>query len=196
MISIETARAYYHNDSAHDFDHVLRVLANARKIAQTEPANLEILQTAVLLHDIARADQHRTGLDHAVEGARLAGEILRPIAPADFTAAVCHAIETHRFRANNLPQTIEAKILYDADKLDAIGAIGVARVFAFGGSHNRRLWAEDNEGVHTAKQEFEVKLVKLKDAMLTAGGQRLAQQRHTFMVQYFRQLAAEIEGLC
>lgn len=195
MLSIEEARAYYHNDSAHDFDHVLRVLANALKIAQTEPANLEILQTAVLLHDIARADQHHAGLDHAVEGARQAREILRA-APADFTAAVCHAIETHRFRADNLPQTIEAKILYDADKLDAIGAIGVARVFAFGGSHNRRLWAEDHEGVHTAKQEFEVKLVKLKDAMLTATGQRLAQQRHTFMVQYFRQLTAEIEGLC
>ncbi|RME45552.1 MAG: HD domain-containing protein [Caldilineae bacterium] len=193
MITIAQARSYYRNDAAHDFDHVLRVLANARQIARTEPANLQILETAVLLHDIARADQARTGRDHAAEGARRARAILRD-APPHFVDAVCHAIAAHRFRVDNPPQTIEAKILYDADKLDAIGAVGVARAFAFSGHHNQPLWAEDESGLHSPWQEYRRKLVKIRDKLLTEAGRRLAQQRHDFMVQFFAQLQAEIRG--
>jgi len=192
-ITPETAKKYYQNDAAHDFEHVLRVLANAMKIAQTVPADLDILQTAVLLHDIARADQYRTGVDHAAAGARRARQILQG-EPAAFVEAVCHAIATHRFRTNNPPQTPEAKILYDADKLDAIGAVGIARVFAVGGTQNRRLWADDSAGEHTALQEFHRKLVKLKDMLITPAARKMAQQRHDFMVKFFEQMNAEILG--
>lgn len=194
-ITVEQARSYYDNDSAHDFDHVLRVWANAQKIAQTETASLQILKTAVLLHDIARADQRQTGVDHAAEGARRARVILQD-APADFVDAVCHAIAAHRFRVNNPPQTIEAGILYDADKLDAIGAVGIARAFAFSGAIGQRLWANDDEGVHTARQEFDMKLFRIKDKLLTDSAKAIARQRHEFMVVFFEQLAAEIRGDC
>lgn len=196
MISIAEARTHYNNDSAHDFDHVLRVLANALKIAQTEDADPEILQTAVLLHDIARAEQSRTGVDHAAAGAVRARQILNG-APESFVDAVCHAIEAHRFRVDNPPQTIEAKILYDADKLDSIGAIGVARVFAFSGGHNQRLWTEDDsDGDHTAWQEFNFKLAKIKDTLLTDSAKRLAADRHAYMVSFFQRMSAEVRGAC
>ncbi len=195
MLSIEQARTYYANDSAHDFDHVLRVLATAEHIGQIEGADMEILRTATLLHDIARADQNRTGLDHAAEGARRAEEILTQAGyPAPFVTAVCHAIAAHRFRVDHPPQTLEAKILYDADKLDSIGAIGVARAFAYGGHLNRPLWAEDDSGQHTALQEFSFKLSKIKDRLFTGAARRMAQARHRYMVQFFEHMAQEIRG--
>jgi uncharacterized protein len=121
--------------AAHDFDQVLRVLATAEQIGAAEGANLEVLRTATLLHDMARAEQARTGIDHAVAGAEQARELLRRAGqPDDFVEAVCQAIATHRFRTGPAPQSLEAKILYDADKLDSIGAVGVARAFAYGGA--------------------------------------------------------------
>ena len=193
MITIEQARTYYHNDAAHDFDHVLRVLANAMQIAAHETADRDILRAAVLLHDIARADQERTGIDHAAEGARRAKAILQHAPPA-FTEAVCHAIAAHRFRVDNPPQTLEAKILYDADKLDSMGAVGVARVFAYAGAHGTRLWANHDEGDHTPLQEFEKKLVKLQAQLLTPTARQMAQERHSYMVQFFARMGAEING--
>lgn len=196
MLTIEQARAYYTNDSAHDFDHVLRVLANAEHIGQLEGANMEVLRTATLLHDIARADQNRTGQDHAAAGARRAEEILSQTGyPPPFVAAVCHAIAAHRFRVDHPPQTLEAKILYDADKLDSIGAIGVARAFAYGGHINRPLWAEDDSGEHTALQEFRFKLSKIKDGLFTSAARQMAQERHAYMVQFFEQMAKEVQGV-
>ena len=192
-ITIAEAQKLYNNDAAHDFDHVLRVLANAMKIAETETANREVLETAVLLHDIARADQDKTGVEHSAEGARRARELLKG-SPPEFIDAVCHAIEAHRFRVDNPPQTIEAKILYDADKLDSIGAVGIARVFAFAGGHNNRLWAEDEDGDHTPLQEYRVKLVKLKDKLITDSARCIAEERHNFMVQFFERMAAEVNG--
>jgi len=193
-ITPDEAQTHYRNDSAHDFDHVRRVWANAQKIAQTEPGiDMAVLQAATLLHDIARADQRETGVEHAAEGARRARQILRH-APAGFVEAVCHAIAAHRFRVDNPPQTLEAKILYDADKLDAIGAVGVARAFAFSGAVGQRLWAEDAEGVHTALQEFEQKLSKIQNKLITNSAKVIAKQRHEFMCAFFAQLAAEIYG--
>ena len=195
MLTPEQVRPLYHNDAAHDFDHVLRVLANAARIAQTEGANMPVLQTATLLHDIARADQSRTGQDHAAEGAGQAETLLRSQGyQADFIEAVCCAIATHRFRSNNPPQSLEAQILYDADKLDSIGAVGVARAFAYGGHLNRPLWAEDGTGEHTALQEYRVKLSRVKDRLFTATAQKIAAQRHKHMAEFFEQMAAEISG--
>ncbi|MFQ5611440.1 MAG: HD domain-containing protein [Anaerolineae bacterium] len=202
MLTIAEARRLYQEaggdlDTAHDFDHVLRVLANAERIGRAEGANMAVLRAATLLHDIGRAEQARRGLDHAVEGARRARQVLHD-QPAEFVEAVCHAIAAHRFRnADGVrPQTLEAKILYDADKLDSIGAVGVARVFAYSGHVNRRLWVEDDDvrPEHSALQEFRQKLVTLKDKLFTATARAIAAERHQFMVRFFEQMAAEVRG--
>lgn len=192
MLTIEQVRPLYQNDSAHDFDHVLRVLVTAERIGQTEGADMAILRTAVLLHDIARAEQNRTGQDHAIVGAQRATDLLTSLGyPAEFVQAVSQAIASHRFRADRPPKTLEAKILYDADKLDAIGAIGIARAFAFSGSHNRALWDETGS---TTLQEFQAKLVMIKDKLFTLTARQIAEGRHQFMEQFIAQINAEIKG--
>ncbi len=207
MISIEFARTLYpaEADSAHDFDHVLRVVVMADRIAQAEGADREIVRAAALLHDIG-LDEGRAG--HETSAANRAKEILREQGYAeDFCAAVAHAIESHRFRSGPTPQTLEARVLFDADKLDAIGAIGVARAFAFGAQRGQKLWgtvppgygdpwdgAEADPRQHTAVHEFHVKLSKIKDRVFTAAGQRIAGERHAFMVKFYEQLDLEIKG--
>lgn len=194
-ISLEEAEQYYQNDPAHNFDHVLRVLATAQHLAEAYPdVDLAVLSTATLLHDIARADQARTGVEHSAEGARRAREILADY-PADFVEAVCHAIASHRFRVDRVPQTLEAKLLYDADKLDSIGAIGVARAFIYAGHHNGKIWAEDESGLHTPVQEYRQKLQHVKGKLLTEVAKKLAESRHQIMLDFFDQLEAEVKGL-
>ncbi len=210
MISVDQARRLYaDNDSAHGFDHVLRVTRLAERLAMEEGADLEIVRTAALLHDVARAEQERTGISHAELGALRAREILAGN-PPERVEAVAAAIEQHRFRVDNPPITLEARVLYDADKLDAIGAVGVARAFAYGGQSQQRLWAEVDpsyatlsaddvdlslvNGQHTPVHEFVFKLARLKDRMLTEGGRRMAAERHDFMVAFFARLEQEVRG--
>ena len=142
MISIEEARSHYPaSHAAHGFDHVLRVLALAERIAEAEGADMEIVRAAVLLHDVGRAEQRRTGICHARIGAARAREILSGH-PPERVEVVAEAIAAHRFRGDKMPRTLEAQVLYDADKLDAIGAIGVARAYAMVEGQGSRLWAE------------------------------------------------------
>jgi uncharacterized protein len=204
LITVEKARRYYEEaDAIHDFDHVQRVLALAERLAREENADLEIVRTATLLHDIARGHGDRLVADHAHAGAEYARELLAEH-PPEQVEAVAHAIAAHRFRTGPSPQTLEAKILYDADKLDAIGAIGVARAFAFGGYEGQRLWADVSPGYretqatrheHTPVHEYQIKLSKIKDRLLTEGARKLAEERHTFMVAFFEQLEQEVRGL-
>jgi uncharacterized protein len=217
VISEEEAQQYYgENDTAHGFEHVLRVTAVAERIAQAEGANLAIVRTAALLHDVGRAEEERTGESHAEIGARRAREILAG-RPADFVEAVAGAIANHRFRGNGSPDSLEACVLFDADKLDAIGAIGVARAYAVGGRANQRLWSplhdeptqtsevsETSDPVpqhtwwgvssHTPVVEFNFKLRRLKDRLFTTAGRALAQERHDFMVAFFERLEREVRG--
>lgn len=195
MLTVEAARLLYQNDSAHDFDHVQRVLANAEQIGRAEKANMDILRTATLLHDIARADQEKTGKDHAAEGARQAQQILADLGCDDgFIKAVVHAIAAHRFRVELPPETLEAQVLYDADKLDSIGAIGLARAFAYGGYLGRPIWREQTEEANTTFHEFERKLVKIKDVLFTQTARKLAESRHQFMLQFVAQIKGELAG--
>jgi uncharacterized protein len=205
MITIELARTLYpvDADSAHDFDHVLRVVAMADRIARAEGADREVVRVAALLHDIG-LDEGRAG--HETSAAQRATEILRTHGYDEiFCAAVAHAIESHRFRSGPTPQTLEAKVLFDADKLDAIGAIGVARAFAFGAHRGQKLWgvvppdyvdqpagADPNQ--HTAVHEFHVKLSKIKDRMFTVTGKQIAAERHAFMVTFYEQLEREVNS--
>ncbi len=207
MITIEQAQAFYKDaDPIHGFDHVLRVLALAERLAKMEGADLEVVRTAALLHDIARSEdgglilEANTETDHAVLAARQARRILAGEDPA-FIEAVAHAIEAHRFRNAIEPQTLEAKVLFDADKLDAIGAVGVARAFAYGAVLNLPLWGEVSEGYrpggdepHSPHHEFHIKLKTIKDRLYTASGRRLAESRHQFMAAFFDEMAAEVRG--
>jgi uncharacterized protein len=204
LITIEEARQHYAGaDAIHDFDHVLRVLALAERLAQAEGADLEIVRTAALLHDVARGPREHSAADHAQAGAEYARRLLTGH-PAERVEAVVHAIAAHRFRSGPDPQTLEAKVLHDADKLDAIGAIGVARAFAFGGHEGQRLWARVVPGYqespetcheHTPVHEYHVKLVRIRDRLLTESARHLAEERHAFMVAFFERLEREVRGL-
>jgi len=207
MITIDFARSLYpaEADAAHDFDHVLRVVKMAEQLALAEGADIDVVRTAALLHDIG-LDQGRAG--HETSAAQRARDILREAGYSDqFCEAVAHAIEAHRFRSGPTPQTLEAKVLFDADKLDSIGAIGVARAYAFGGHRGQKLWAavppdytdpmdghEADPRQHTAVHEFHVKLAKIKDRMQTATGRAIAEERHAFMVKFYEQLDREVTG--
>jgi uncharacterized protein len=204
MITTEQARRFYDGaDMAHDFDHVLRVLALAERIAQAEGADLEIVRAAALLHDVARAETAGTEKCHAQAGAERARDILRGH-PPERVEAVVHAIAAHRFRRGPVPATLEAQVLFDADKLDAIGAVGIARAYAVGGRRNSRLWADvppdytegdlSSDREHTAAHEFVFKLSKLKDGMHTETGKAIAKERHAHMVAFFQRLGQEVRG--
>jgi uncharacterized protein len=204
MITIEEARYFYEGaDAAHGFEHVLRVLALAERIGEAEEADMEIVHVAALLHDVARAETAGTGRCHAQAGAERARKILRG-GPPERVEAVAHAIAAHRFRRGPAPATLEAQVLFDADKLDAIGAVGVARAYAIGGRRNSRLWADVppdyTEGdlasarEHTPAHEFVFKLSKLKGQMHTATGKALAEGRHDYMVAFFERLGQEVRG--
>jgi len=207
VITIEQAREYYHDaESAHDFDHVLRVYTLAERIAQAEGANLDIVRAAALLHDISRADEDHHGAgDHAQLAAERAKKILLDrgisVQQAD---AVAHAIAAHRFRGAVSPQTLEAQVLFDADKLDSIGAIGIARAYAISGVLNQRLWSasapdavatrEQHNSNHTAAAEFVVKLSKVRERIFTATARQIAEERHAFMTEFFARLEREVRG--
>lgn len=211
-ISLEQAQAYYVDaDPAHDFDHVLRVLALAERIGLAEGADLEILRTAVLLHDIGRPEELKEGRCHARVGAEKARRILSSW-PASTVDAIAHAIAAHRYRDDLAPTTLEAKVLFDADKLDCIGAIGVARAYVVGALHRQRLWGEvDPEYVlalrldkslarrnmvkdHTPVHEFVFKLAHVKDILFTTTAKKMAEERHRFMSEFFLRLEREVKG--
>jgi len=211
VISIEFARTLYDDsDPVHDFDHVLRVLALARRIGRAEGADMAVVETAVLLHDIQRAGedqqshvQNAETADHALVAAERARRILAHLDPPpdlEFIEAVAHAIAAHRFRNAIPPQTLEAKVVFDADKLDAIGAIGVARAYAYGGMTRQKLWGEvppDYPGggpEHTPVHEFIFKLARIQDRMQTATGRAIARERHAYMSDFFRRLEQEVRG--
>ncbi|MBN1248343.1 MAG: HD domain-containing protein [Anaerolineae bacterium] len=215
MTVAEAQVLYDGSDSVHDFDHILRVLALAEHIAHVEGANLEIVRAAALLHDWGRAVSQADGSDHAaVAAGRARDHLLRKGVPETDTMAIAHAIAAHRFRSVPDPETLEAQVLFDADKLDAIGAIGIARAFAYSGAHGQRLWAprravdlarwdqvgrrhrvDDDPDEHTAVHEFVVKLSRIKDRLYTAEGRRLAEGRHQAMVAFFDRLDAEVAGV-
>lgn len=207
MIPVEEAEKYYRDtESAHDFNHVLRVTRMAEYLARVEGADVEIVRAAALLHDIARADEDRTGKgDHAEMAAlRAIAILLERGVRAETADAVARAIATHRFRGSVAPQTLEAKILFDADKLDSIGAIGVARAYAIAGALNQPLWSEvDQDAVATRDQhnsnhspaaEFTVKLRRIHELMYTATAKKIAEERHRFMSEFFDRLGREIHG--
>ncbi len=184
----EFARSFFERNGTHGFDHVERVFNLCLHIGREEGADLEVLALAALLHDVARPLESAGKVrDHAVEGARIARRFLKGLDyPEEKIERVVHAIEAHRFSRGPEPRTLEAKILSDADKLDAIGAIGIARVFMYSGEHGRDIAA--------SLRHFEEKILKLKDLMYTETAKRIAEERHRFTKEFIRRILLEIEG--
>ncbi len=200
------AQTYFQNSrGSHDWEHSERVMKLALHLAIEEEADRQVVQLAAILHDIGRKvqDESNGQLCHADEGAKLARDIL---VNYDLTKNVkeniVHCIKTHRFRNAHEPETIEAKVLYDADKLDSIGAVGIGRAFLFAGEIGAKLHNKDADisktkaytKEDTAYREFMVKLSKVKERMLTPAGRKIALERHDFMVRYFDRLNLEVEG--
>ncbi len=190
---------------SHDWEHTQRVVQLCQHIGPIEGVDMDVLLAAAYLHDIGRRFQDGSNgkVCHAHKGAELAEPI---IAKTSFTQEqqqnVLHCIAAHRFRNNTDPQTMEAKVLFDADKLDAIGAVGVARAYLFAGEvgaclHNPDINIEDTEPYSrndTGYREYKVKLCKIRDRVLTDVGRRMANERHAFMEHFFERFLYEYEG--
>jgi uncharacterized protein len=188
-------------DASHDYAHIERVLKNAEEIMATEPsANPAVVRLGVLLHDVDdskyKSDDNPT-----------VGEILQAIgANEELSLEILACIESVSFSGGNEKEitSIEGAIIRDADRLDAIGAIGIARTFAFGGARGRKLYNADEvarvlmsemdyRGKETASvTHFYEKLLLLKELMVTPEGKRLAEQRHNFMLKFLAQIELEI----
>ncbi len=203
--------------SAHNLDHVFRVYNLCLLLAKYEKGvDLEILIPSALLHDIARVEesQDKTGeIDHAVLGSVIAADILRKLEyEEEKVERIKHCIIAHRFRSGNEPNTIEAKILFDSDKLDVIGASGIARTFMLAGQFRQRLIANEfldeclkcntvqngrlkDVSKHTPFIEYEVKFKKIPNKLYTDKAKEIGKERLKFMDEYFNRLKSEIEGI-
>ena len=203
MCERDVRTIYEQMDASHDFQHIERVYANAEAILKTEPtADREIVLLAVYLHDVSDAKYADTkeaeerilnglGLDEVKKQ-----HIREIIASVSFNGG--NELEA---------KTIEAKIVRDADRLDAIGAIGIARTFAYGGAKGRKLYddAEEARGEMSVEEyrskstasvtHFYEKLLLLKDLMVTEKGREMAEERHAFMVSFLQQLQKERDGI-
>jgi uncharacterized protein len=190
---------------SHDWDHTLRVHRLCRFIGTAEGADLLVTEAAAYLHDVGRDHQDRANgrLCHAEKGAAIAREMLQTSRIATHRREnIIHCIAAHRFRNGDPPSTLEAKVLFDADKLDAIGAVGVARAFLFAGELGARLHSPEVDVARapaysvddTGYREYVVKLSKIRKRIITATGRRLADERHRFMTVFFERFLEEYEG--
>ena len=190
--------------SCHDFDHTLRVLNNAKLLLNSYPqADAEVVILSALLHDIARPEEDcsKGKICHAKAGAGQIPEILRNHGfPENIAARAADAVRTHRYRGKDKPASLEAELLFDADKLDSLGAVGIGRAFLFAGHENARLHNTEEEALSadayskndTAYREFLVKLQYLPRKMRTAAGRKMAVERAAFMTAFFDRLDHEI----
>lgn len=185
---IEEAIAYINelfcgNAGGHDAGHTLRVYHNAMRISEGESGcDREIVALTALLHD---ADDRK--LFRTENNANARAFLEKNHVPAQRIEWICDAVNDVSFSRNRgrIPESIEGKIVQDADRLDALGAIGIARTFAYGGEHGRPL----EESV----QHFHDKLLLLKDLMNTATAKELAGKRHDFLLMFLRELSDELE---
>ena len=193
-------------DSAHDADHIYRVLYSAMEIARTEPdTDYDILIAACLLHDVGRPDQLADPqLCHAQVGAEKAYQFLisNGFSP-DFADKVRHCIRTHRFRKALPPESLEAKILFDADKLDVTGAMGIARTLMYRGAVTEPLYALQADGTvsdgtmeneNSFFREYKYKLERLYDRFYTKKGAEMAQQQRSAAVSFYENLLEQIRN--
>ena len=189
-------------DSAHDFEHIMRVYKNAERLCLKEKVNSKLVLSAVLLHDIVsypKSDK-RSKLS-SIRSSKLSEKILKNYNfSKEEIRIISDAIRDHSFSRNKIPGTIEGKILQDADRLDAIGAIGVARVFAVAGSENRPFYNKTDpfckkrnpDDEKWTLDHFYRKLFRLESLMNTNSGKIEAKKRIKFLKNFVSELKKEI----
>jgi len=206
-IALEFVKNTFSDDySGHDYFHTLRVYKMAKRIAEQENANLIIVQLSALLHDvddIKLSPETSVNKDRAVDFLRKHG-----ISEA-MIKTICNIIGKVSFKGTDsiTPETIEGKCVQDADRLDAMGAIGIARTFAYGGNHNRIIYDPDikptvnmnsdeyKNHISTSINHFYEKLFQLKDLMNTDTAKRIAKQREDYMRTYIAEFLDEWNGI-
>ncbi|MCH1607822.1 MAG: HD domain-containing protein [Nitrosopumilus sp.] len=191
------------NDPAHDFEHVMRVYNNAKKIVKKEKANQKLVLSAVLLHDIVSYPKSsKRSKFSSIDSAKKSKIILKKYGfSKEEIIIISDAIVEHSFSQNMVPQTLEGKILQDADRLDALGAIGIARVFATSGSLNRPFYNIDDPFCNKrnpddnlwAIDHFFNKLLKLESMMNTESGKIEAKKRTKVLQTFLKQLKNEVQ---
>jgi len=204
MPTIEGARAYYpEDDPVHGFSHVLRVYKLCEVIADAEGADLKIVRAAALLHDVdgdvdVREQHHLAAANFAEQTLKEEGWDMKEI------EAVSHCIRAHRFRNHEEePESLEAQVLFDADKIDAIGAVGVARAVSYAVRAGMDVYAPpsptylvtgelESDESQTVSHEYIYKLSQIKDRLYTSTGKSLAAERHELMVKFFEGWMKEI----
>jgi uncharacterized protein len=200
---IENRSREFLKHSHHDKSHVDRVYNLAVRLARSERADFDVVKASVLLHDIARAmeDEGKVA-DHAVEGAKMARKILEDVNfPEQKILKVVECIESHRFKKGIKAESVEAKILQDADRLDILGAVGVARVFTRGGWSNKLIYDStippkaqyDGESLTSVNHIYE-KILKVKDTINTKTAKEIAEERHNFVEKFLERLLKEWNG--
>lgn len=209
MPTIDQARAWYpERDPVHGFDHVLRVLHMAERLGTELGADLEVLRAAALLHDAAgAAPGPGSGRQtHEQASAEFAAVVLDGEGwAAERIEQVAHCIRAHRYRSVEAPRTLEAKILYDADKLDVLGAFGVARTIGYALQAGEPLFAQPSPTFlaeqrkepgepHSAYHEFLFKLQHVADRLQTEPGRGIGAARARLMHDFFEQMAVEAAG--
>jgi uncharacterized protein len=186
---IDTIRRYVkevmNQPGSHGLDHVLRVEYLCEVIGKEEHADMRVLIPAALFHDIARPGEKEKGIPHEEAGALMAEQYLRSIRyDEERIPKITHAIRTHRYRSAEKPETREARILSDADKLDAMGAVGIARTCIRAGEHHGEI--RDVVGhIHD-------KLLNLNGLMYTDTAKKIAEERHRFLAVFLQELTGEI----
>ena len=199
-------------DAAHDYDHLVRVMALADRIQASEGGDLPTIWAAVALHDIGQERERRHGGDHALIGAALAAELLKDTPfPQQSIPGVQQAIQDHRITGGITPQTLEGRILYDADKIDCLGAIGIGRLYCITGRYNQKVYSPIPDDIvepidlptirllrrrpdYSPSIEFQLLFTDLPDHMTTNTGRELARERFAFMQEFFTRLPQEVEG--
>jgi len=209
MPTLLQARAWYAaSDPIHDFDHILRVYHMAERLGQIEGADLEILHAAALLHDAEGTTPGGAGrTSHHQRSAEFAAAVLEDEGwLPERIAAVQHCIRAHRFRGDGeIPQTIEAKVLFDSDKLDVLGAIGAARTIGYAALSGMPAYAQPSPKFlasgqleagepHSAYHEYLFKLCKVKGRMFTASARAIAEERERYLSEFFERMIREYAG--
>jgi uncharacterized protein len=203
MIKRKVERILEGRDPAHDFHHIMRVYKNAKLIGQHEGADMDVLLPAVLLHDIIVYPKGSAMSSRSSdESAELAENILQSHGYSQYEIKrISYCIRSHSYTKRLVPASLEGKILQDADRLDALGAIGIARTFSVSGSEKRTFYKADDPFYRSSRElddrqwtldHFQTKLLKLKDLMHTKTAKKIAQERTTFMMLFIRQLQKEI----
>jgi uncharacterized protein len=210
-ITVEEAKSWYEEaDEVHSFEHVLRVKAMAERIGRAEGADLEIIEAAAYLHDSRGASPEEGGKarkEHHIASAEFAGEVLASKGwSQERIEAVQHCIRAHRYRHNGeRPETLEAQCMFDADKLDVLGAVGAARTIAYAVLAGQPVLSEPSQqfletGIkepgepHSSYHEYLFKLRKVKDQLFTTTGKLIAEDRNAFLTEFYTRLLAEYKG--